>query len=413
MKHVKLYLLSLIVLLASCSSDDKVSEADFVLINNVELISHKAVEVKVDNFKKSVYLLMEQDQDLTSVKISLSLAPGVKMVEPANETDSYNLEANPVIRLDKNGETVEFKIIVQYTSAPIEISSADWEKQEGYGELPQYVSVYKYKKNVGSKKVKAYIAVADVSPKKGVFKVLGEKKGYNKPTDFYNNNGHPVVVMNGGYFWSGTSLGLIVKNGVTVSTIETVTTRKFNGVDTYYYPTTGAFGMDENGKFSAQWVYHSNNTLYAYPNPSPNVAGEKPQDRPSANFPSGAMVWKPKEAISAGPLLIKSGEYKNLWVNELFDEASGVGPKYNNPRSAIAFHPKGYVVFFVCEGRNKTPETPGLTLKEVADLLLDLGCTEAINLDGGGSSCMLINGYETIMPSDGKQRGVTNAVSIY
>jgi exopolysaccharide biosynthesis protein len=70
-------------------------------------------------------------------------------------------------------------------------------------------------------------------------------------------------------------------------------------------------------------------------------------------------------------------------------------------------------VFFVCEGRNKTPNTPGLTLKEVADLLMDLGCTEAINLDGGGSSCMLINGQETIIPSDGKQRAITSMVAMY
>ncbi len=135
---------------------------------------------------------------------------------------------------------------------------------------------------------------------------------------------------------------------------------------------------------------------------------------PSAIFPEGAVKWQPKEAISAGPLLIKEGEYKNLWENELFDEASGVGPNYNHPpRSAVGYHPNGYVVLFVCEGRNKTPNTPGMTLKNVADILLELGCTEAINLDGGGSSCMLINGKETIIPSDGKQRTITNMVAIY
>jgi exopolysaccharide biosynthesis protein len=32
--------------------------------------------------------------------------------------------------------------------------------------------------------------------------------------------------------------------------------------------------------------------------------------------------------------------------------------------------------------------------------LIDLGAVEAINLDGGGSSCLLINGKETIKPSD-------------
>lgn len=77
------------------------------------------------------------------------------------------------------------------------------------------------------------------------------------------------------------------------------------------------------------------------------------------------------------------------------------------------FKVKKLTLFFVCEGRNQTPNTPGLTLKNVADILLDLGCTEAINLDGGGSSCMPVNGKETIKPSDGKQRSITNAVAIF
>ena len=42
----------------------------------------------------------------------------------------------------------------------------------------------------------------------------------------------------------------------------------------------------------------------------------------------------------------------------------------------------------------------------------DLGCDETCNLDGGGSSCMLVNGKETIKPSDGSQRSVVNGVSL-
>ncbi|HXO73928.1 MAG TPA: phosphodiester glycosidase family protein, partial [Puia sp.] len=42
----------------------------------------------------------------------------------------------------------------------------------------------------------------------------------------------------------------------------------------------------------------------------------------------------------------------------------------------------------------------GVTLQEEAQIMLSLGCFEALNLDGGGSSCLLINGKETIRPSD-------------
>ena len=47
-----------------------------------------------------------------------------------------------------------------------------------------------------------------------------------------------------------------------------------------------------------------------------------------------------------------------------------------------------------------------------AAVLKAQGCTEALNLDGGGSSCMLINGKETIKPSDGHQRAVLDGCFI-
>ena len=66
----------------------------------------------------------------------------------------------------------------------------------------------------------------------------------------------------------------------------------------------------------------------------------------------------------------------------------------------------------MCEGREMTEGVKGLTTADVANVLLDLGCVEAINLDGGGSSCMLVNGKETIKVSDGAQRAVASAVFI-
>lgn len=414
MKHIVLHFILLSLILNSCSGSKKENDFNFKYIDNLEVLSHKSVDVKIDNFMKTIDLLFERGQDLSKVEMKLTLTDNVQMVKPQSTTATYNLTDKAEIQLKKNNETVAFKINVRYKSTPITISSSDWEKKDNFGELPKYVSVYKYKKDISGKLAQAYIAVADVSEGNAKFKILGEKKGYHTPSDFYKENAYPKVVLNGGYFWSGTSLGLMIKNGETVSKIAPATTRKYNGTSTYYYPTQGAFGMESDGTFSAQWAYHSNNTLYAYPAPAPNKAGEKPLSIPSANFPEGAVKWQPKEAISAGPLLIKNGKYKNLWENELFDEASGVGPKYNHPRSAIGYHPNGYIVFFVCEGRNKTPNTPGMTLKNVADLLLEIGCSEAINLDGGGSSCMLINGKETIIPSDKNgQRTVTNAVAIY
>jgi exopolysaccharide biosynthesis protein len=48
----------------------------------------------------------------------------------------------------------------------------------------------------------------------------------------------------------------------------------------------------------------------------------------------------------------------------------------------------------------------------MADILVGLGCVEALNLDGGGSSCMLVNGMETIRPSDKEGQRKVPAVLI-
>jgi exopolysaccharide biosynthesis protein len=59
----------------------------------------------------------------------------------------------------------------------------------------------------------------------------------------------------------------------------------------------------------------------------------------------------------------------------------------------------GRLIILVIEGRFPGI-AEGATLEQEAKLLLSLGCYEALNLDGGGSSCMLVNGKETIKPSD-------------
>ena len=401
------------LLLISCSTQEDGDKVDFVYISEVKVVSPQVEDVKVDNFRKTIEILFDSKADLSAVELELTLAENVRMVNPETVRAAYDLTRETVIQLEKDNRTISFKIIVLLKSADIDISSEDWAEQHTFGTLPDYLALFKYRGELPGKSVKAYIAVADITSGKGMFRVLGEKTGSLTPAQFYQQNNQPVVVLNGGYFWSGTSLGLIIRNSQTISHAQPVVNRTYNGTQTPYYPTQGAFGMEVNGTFTARWVYESDQTLYSYPAPAPNKAGEQPLPVPSATFPQGAVAWKPTAAIGAGPLLIKNGVYQNLWENELFDEASGVGPTYNHPRSAIAYHPNGYLIFFVCEGRNKTANTPGLTLKEVADLLLNLGCSEAINLDGGGSSCMLMNGKETIIPSDGKQRTIPNIVAIY
>jgi exopolysaccharide biosynthesis protein len=132
---------------------------------------------------------------------------------------------------------------------------------------------------------------------------------------------------------------------------------------------------------------------------------------PSDSYPEKAAEFEAQTAIGGGPVLINAGKYANTWSEEMFD-VGGVNPTSNNPRTAIGVTAEKKLVFFVCEGRNQTEGVAGLTTEDLANVLMDLGCVEAINLDGGGSSCMLVNGKETIKVSDGSQRAVASTVMI-
>jgi exopolysaccharide biosynthesis protein len=149
-----------------------------------------------------------------------------------------------------------------------------------------------------------------------------------------------------------------------------------------------------------------------YPSPAENTWESKPASQPSATYPKDGEAFAAKTAIGGGPLLIDGGKFRNTYVEELFNGSSGIGPDSNQPRTAVGVTGDNKMVAFVCEGREMTDGVYGLTTEDVANVLLDLGCKEAINLDGGGSSCMLVCGKNTIKVSDGSQRAVASTIMI-
>jgi hypothetical protein len=104
-----------------------------------------------------------------------------------------------------------------------------------------------------------------------------------------------------------------------------------------------------------------------------------------------------------------------LLVNGCFDEnlTDEDHEKEKNPRTAVGIRPDGGVVFFSCDG--KLPEkAEGLTLAQLAETMKSLGCINALNLDGGGSSTVAADtprGFVPVnIPKDGAERKISNAL---
>ena len=70
----------------------------------------------------------------------------------------------------------------------------------------------------------------------------------------------------------------------------------------------------------------------------------------------------------------------------------------------------GNYLFAVVDGRQSSSH--GLTLTEWAELLKKVGAQEAMNLDGGGSSDLVVGGQVQNSPSDGTERYVGSALIV-
>lgn len=98
--------------------------------------------------------------------------------------------------------------------------------------------------------------------------------------------------------------------------------------------------------------------------------------------------------------------------SEGLDDAGSAGfAAQRHPRTAIGFDPeRGRLWIAVVDGRQGDYST-GMTLLELATLFEALGATEALNLDGGGSSVMVVHGRALSRPSDDAgERPVVNAL---
>jgi exopolysaccharide biosynthesis protein len=82
-----------------------------------------------------------------------------------------------------------------------------------------------------------------------------------------------------------------------------------------------------------------------------------------------------------------------------------------HPRTMAGVTKSGKLILATVDGR-KPGVTVGASMVEAAQLMLWLGARQAINLDGGGSSAMVVKGKVVNHPSDGAERGVGDALLI-
>ena len=110
--------------------------------------------------------------------------------------------------------------------------------------------------------------------------------------------------------------------------------------------------------------------------------------------------------ISGGPYLVKNG---SIFVDTTEEKLNAISGR--NPRTAIGYTIDGNFIMVTADGREES--SIGLTLFELAYFMKSIGCYNAMNLDGGGSSIMYFNGLTVNNPSVHGGIPLSNALVIY
>ena len=220
----------------------------------------------------------------------------------------------------------------------------------------------------------------------------------------FSQNKKARVVVNGGYFLIDKTptehVGLLYVNNRTVSPA----TRSVLRNNKRYFTARGALGFLDDGGIDIAWVTSRNDSLFNFAEPLENQP-EEPVD--SFDF-SKAETWEVDDAIHAGPVLMHDGKIRVTSNEEVF---FGSTIPDIHPRTAAGYRNSGELVLLVVDGRQV--DSRGVDLQELAILMRDLGCVEAINLDGGGSSAMVVDGKLLNRPAGTtSQREVMSAIAV-
>jgi len=122
-----------------------------------------------------------------------------------------------------------------------------------------------------------------------------------------------------------------------------------------------------------------------------------------------ALPFQSDFILGAGPQLLAAG--KPVFAAEAARYSDSLY-RQRHPRTAIGWTAAGKLMLLTVDGRQKF--SVGMTMAELADLMSELGCVEAMNLDGGGSSTMVVNRKVVNHPSDAAgERPVSDALLVF
>lgn len=266
-------------------------------------------------------------------------------------------------------------LLLGYTNCLAQITWVEITKEQG---LPNGIQAFKDANNSTTSESRFYLVIDPKNPFIQFETLLVPTK--DQVSAIGNTYGY-MAAINGGYFdlTNNTSYSTVITNGNVRSRNVTALTR--NGKS---YPVVRSlFHLDNKLNPGIHWVYHYSlaaSDVYSFNTPLPYTQTSDPLPVPSQQ--SGAPLANLHMAIGGGPVLVKNGSVNITYNQEIF-WGSGVDRNAERERTAIGYRADGKIILLV--------STINMSLDQTAETMIALGCTQAMNLDGGGSSALYLN----------------------
>ena len=193
------------------------------------------------------------------------------------------------------------------------------------------------------------------------------KRNVEAPSDIAARH-NAILAINGDYYNYKDNYGMIIRNGMLYRSASS--TR-----DHLLVYTDGTF----KGLFAADYVEGS---------------GEQ--------YIADGVV----QSFAFGPLLVSGGQATTMPDKYIVSTDDTI----REPRTAIGMVDKNHYVIIVADGRRNGWSEKGMTLQELQQLFIEQGCEIAYNLDGGGSTTLVVNGERLNRSSGSRERDVSDIV---
>ena len=252
--------------------------------------------------------------------------------------------------------------------------------------------------------LKAYYAEIDLSSSNIDVEVVSSNEYDLKETPSeFSDRLDACLVVNGGYFLMNENpakhVGLLKTKDSTIS--PPLITMLKNGKR--YYTTRGTIGF-LNNTVDITWISSKDDTIISFQN---SLKNQRDRDPKLLDFKMG-IEWEVESAISAGPVIVQNKEIFITSEEEVFFDT-----KIPNihPRTAIGYTDNNTLIILVVDGRQRSSR--GVYLEELAQIMVNLNCVEALNMDGGGSSALVVNNQLINKPSGtSMEREVMSAIAV-